>query len=56
MPGEREGVDSEAPGHVGQGKGKGQGVLKPYSPKWYLYMVSAGVIRTGDSQSCFNIA
>lgn len=54
MPGEREGADSEAPGHVGQGKG--EGVLKPYSPKWYLYMVSAGVIRTGDSQSCFNIA
>lgn len=54
--GEREGADSEASGHVGQVKGKIQGVLKICSPKWYVNMVSAGVIRSGNSHSCFNIA
>lgn len=53
---ESEGADSEASGHAGQVKGMIQGVLKPCSPKRYLHMVSAGVIRTGNSHYCFNIA
>lgn len=53
---QREGADSEASGHVGQVKGKIQAVLKPRSPNWYLHMVSAGVIGTGNSQYCFSIA
>lgn len=56
IPQEREGADSKAPGHIRQVKGRAQGVLKQYSPKWYLPVVSAGMIRTGNSHSCFTVA
>jgi len=55
MPGERERADSEASGHVGKMKGRILGVWKPYSPKWYLYTVFAGVIRSENSHLCFDI-